>query len=56
MNYSGMTVNERIFEAGLEKGFDEAVKNKDRKRLIELLKIVDLDQKQSEKIAESLLG
>lgn len=40
----GMTVNERLFVCGLLPAFDEAVKNRDRSRLAEILRQVDVDE------------
>ena len=40
----GMTVNERLFVFGLLPAFDEAVKNRDRSRLIEILRQVEVDE------------
>ena len=39
--YEGMTLNERLFAAGLLDAFNQAVSAKDRKILIELLIEVD---------------
>jgi hypothetical protein len=43
MNYYGMTVNERLFRSGLLKDFDAAIARKDVKRVVEILKSVELD-------------
>ena len=40
--YSGMTVNERLFDAGLLAMFDAAVSTQDRAELIRLLTEVDV--------------
>jgi hypothetical protein len=42
MEYSGMTVNERIYVSGNDKKFDTAVKNKDKKEVIKILTEVQL--------------
>lgn len=42
MDYSGMTVNERLAVSGLYKEFDKALKNKDKMKLVEILKKVSL--------------
>lgn len=47
---AGMTVNERLFEAGLLDLFDEAVRERDRPRLIELLAQVDVSSKTADAI------
>jgi hypothetical protein len=50
LKYGGMTVNERLWHAGLMKEFDAAVGRLDGKRLIEILKEVELDNKTIEAI------
>lgn len=40
--YRGMMVNERLFESGLIKDFDEAVVKKDTAKVVSILKEVDL--------------
>lgn len=40
---SGMTVNERLFTAGLLDAFDAAARRRDRARMIELLSAVDVE-------------
>ncbi|RCW38252.1 hypothetical protein [Marinilabilia salmonicolor] len=42
MDYSGMTVNERLAVSGLFKEFDKAVRKKDKMKLVEILKEVSL--------------
>lgn len=41
-DYSGMTLNERLFSAGLLMDWDTAVQSRNRKRMVELLSKVDL--------------
>jgi len=41
-DYSGMTVNERLFAAGLLDAWDAAVNARNRNRMIEVLLEVDL--------------
>lgn len=41
-DYAGMTVNERLFVAGLLDQFDDAARARDRARLIVLLSQVDV--------------
>ncbi len=43
MNFAGMTINERLFVSGLIKEFDSAVKEKNRVRVVEILKRIDLN-------------
>ncbi len=42
-DYSGMTVNERLYLSGLTHQFDEAVHEKDLVKVISILKEVDLN-------------
>ncbi|MGK2910978.1 MAG: hypothetical protein ACSLE1_14430 [Sphingobium sp.] len=42
-NYAGMTLNERLFTKGVLDEFDAAIGEKDRVKLIELLKAVEID-------------
>ncbi len=41
-NYQGMTVNERLFSSGLMDEFDNAVRIKDVKKVVLILKKIDL--------------
>lgn len=43
-NMAGMTVNERLFVCGLLPVFDEAVKDRDRERVAEILRQVKVDE------------
>ena len=52
MSYAGMTVNERLYIGGYLKEFDNAIKNKDKDRVIEILKKVDCDNKTIESILD----
>jgi hypothetical protein len=45
--YAAMTVNERLFSAGLLEAWDEAVKQRDRARMIALLMAVELAAEQA---------
>ena len=42
-NYSSMTVNERLFNAGTLSAFDDAIRRKDRDAAIALLEAVDVE-------------
>ena len=55
MDYSGMTANERLFEAGLMEQFDGAANKRDRSLMIEILEKVQLNQEQAERTVDSLL-
>jgi hypothetical protein len=53
--YTGMTVNERLFDAGLVDAFDTAVKAGNRAQMISILSKVDLAD-QAAAIAEAALS
>ena len=53
--YTGMTVNERFFDAGLLDDFDDAARRDDRTRMIELLTVVDLGD-EAEAISDAILN
>lgn len=42
IEYSGMTVNERLFVSNLIQDFEVAIKKKSREEIIRILKTVDL--------------
>jgi hypothetical protein len=52
--FDGMTVNERLFEAGIISKWDDAVTKGDRSRMIELLNKVGLKD-QSAQIVDAVL-
>jgi hypothetical protein len=54
-NYSGVTLNERLFVAGLLHEWDAAVQARDRNRMIELLRKVDLPN-DAEPISDKVLA
>ena len=54
--YGAMTVNERLFVAGLIEQFDSAAEARDRERLIEILKLVEFTQEEAESIVTGLLA
>ena len=56
IDFSGMTVNERLFAAGLLDGFDAAARKRDRAKLVDLLKRVDLSQSDAEFSADTVLS
>ncbi|QKG71205.1 hypothetical protein [Erythrobacter mangrovi] len=41
--YTGMTVVERLFHAGLMEAFDTAVRARNRAKLLHLLRLVDIE-------------
>jgi hypothetical protein len=55
VDYRGMTTNERLFAANLIEEWDEAARNRDRAKMIELLSRVDLAS-QAEWIADTVLA
>jgi hypothetical protein len=55
VDYRGMTTNERLFAANLLEEWDEATRNRDRVKMIELLSRVELTS-QAEWIADTLLA
>jgi len=55
-DYGGMTVNERLFEAGLLDQFDGAIRQSDRVKMIECLVSVDIETAAAEKIADEVLA
>lgn len=53
--YSGMTVNERLYEAGLLDNFFNIANKKDRNEMVALLMSVELDRAEAEKTADTIL-
>ena len=53
--YAGMTVNERLYAAGHLPEWDEAARNRDRARMIEILGSVDLKE-QAASIVDNILA
>jgi hypothetical protein len=53
--YSGMTVNERLYEAGIVNAWDTAAISRNRAHMIELLVQVDLSE-QAEEIVDTILA
>jgi hypothetical protein len=45
MDYSGMTLNERLAISGLLDEFEKAVKEKNKLRLAQILKEVEIEEK-----------
>ena len=56
MDFSGMTLNERLFEANLLEEFDSAVEQKDKERLINILIKVEISRDEAEKTVSTILG
>ena len=55
INYAGMTVNERLFAAGLVDEFDKAVHVGDIKEACQILMQVELTAKQARETIETIL-
>jgi hypothetical protein len=55
-DYGGMTVNERLYEAGLTSEFDAAVHAKDRERIITVLMGVALSKDDAASTADTILA
>ena len=54
-HYAGMTVNERLNEAGLLSEFDQAVRLRDREWMLDILKKVGMTLEQAEYTAGTIL-
>jgi hypothetical protein len=55
-NNSGMTVNERLYAAGLLDAFYRAANKRDKDEMISLLMSVDLEKPQAEEAADSIIN
>jgi hypothetical protein len=54
--YAAITVNERLYEAGLMDAFDRAAIEGDRKAMITILGRVELDEKEAGFTADAILA
>jgi hypothetical protein len=52
--YSGMTLNEMLFQSGLLESFDDAIRKKDRATLLGILKKVNIDSENGGKIIQTI--
>jgi hypothetical protein len=52
--YSGMTVNERLYMSGLCNDFDNAVKENNIKKVLEILNRIELNEVSIKPILQSL--
>jgi len=55
-NYAVMTVNERLFEAGLMDRFDEAAKSRDAEAMVRILMQVALTEKDARWSVKTILA
>ncbi len=55
LNYAGMTVNERLYLSGQLKEFDAAIDCKDKAKLIEILRDIEVDEPSIQKTVERVL-
>lgn len=54
-NYSGITLNERLYDAGLLDDFFKAATRKDRDEMVALLMSIELEKPEAEKTADAVL-
>ena len=54
MKYGGMTVNERLFTAGLLEAFDKAISNRQRAEALRILQEVELTPTQAESTVSTI--
>ncbi len=55
-NYAGMTVNERLYAAGLVDEFDAAVERGDKDEVVRLLQAVHLSARGAQETADALFA
>jgi len=55
-DYSGMTLNERLFHAGLLDEFDAAVAAKDVENAVAVLEHVNVERKEAKQTVERLIA
>jgi len=54
--YDGMTVNERLFAAGLLDQFDDAARQRDRHALLAILARVEMTPNQAQQTVDTVLA
>lgn len=54
-NFSGIAVNERLYDAGLLEEFFNAANKKDRYGMISVLMLIELERSEAEKTADTIL-
>ncbi|WP_197062615.1 hypothetical protein [Muricauda sp. MAR_2010_75] len=52
MKYKGMTINEALCEAGVEKDFYKAIEEKDKKKVVSILENLGLNESSIKPIIE----
>jgi len=55
-NYGGMTVNERLYVAGLVEQFDAAIESRDRRRAVDLLRQVAMSESEAGATTDAVLA
>jgi hypothetical protein len=55
-NYSGLTVNERLYVSGMLDKFDDAARNRNRDTMISMLQHVALPENYAARWVDTLLG
>ena len=54
--FAGMTMNERLYTAGIADKFDAAVRRKDKTVLMELLAQIEIPARQSQETIDLIFG
>lgn len=54
--YSGMTLNERLFNAGILDAFDAAARRRDRGAMVRLIQEVDVTRDEAERSVDTILA
>ncbi len=55
-NLAGMTVNERLYERGLTDEFDKAFKGRDRSKLLQIYRLLDVDAEDAIRSVDIMLA
>lgn len=54
--YGAMTINERLFAAGVLEAFDQATRDGDRDKMIAFLAMVEIDEAEAGKTVDAILA
>ncbi|MBL8901637.1 MAG: hypothetical protein JNM84_28675 [Planctomycetes bacterium] len=54
--WAGMTINERLFDAGLLEAWDRAIRGRDRERAEEILGTVDIGVDDAKRVVDTALA